>query len=86
MMLLVFTIIFAQPVLLNPTGTLAQVLSFLPWSAPIIMPLRMTTSPVSALEIVASLGSVFLGCLIAPFHIVGLALDRARDERGLARA
>jgi hypothetical protein len=28
----------------------------------------------------------FLGCLIAPFHIVGLALDRARDERGLARA
>ena len=28
----------------------------------------------------------FLGCLIAPFHIVGLALDRARDQRGLARA
>ena len=28
----------------------------------------------------------FLGCLIAPFHIVGLALDRARDQGGLARA
>jgi hypothetical protein len=27
----------------------------------------------------------FLGCLIAPFHAVGLALDRARDGRGLAR-
>jgi len=28
----------------------------------------------------------FLGCLIAPFHIVGLVLDIARNERGLARA
>ena len=27
----------------------------------------------------------FLGCLIAPFHLVGLALDRARDRMGLAR-
>ncbi|MFO7695094.1 MAG: hypothetical protein R6V57_18575 [Vicinamibacterales bacterium] len=27
----------------------------------------------------------FLGCLIAPFHIVGLVLDRARDRMGLAR-
>jgi hypothetical protein len=26
----------------------------------------------------------FLGCLIAPFHLVGLALDRARDREGLA--
>ena len=28
----------------------------------------------------------FLGSLIAPFHVVGLALDRARDSKGLARA
>lgn len=27
----------------------------------------------------------FLGCLIAPFHITGLALDRARNRAGLAR-
>jgi hypothetical protein len=27
----------------------------------------------------------FLGCLIAPFHIVGLVLDRERDRNGLAR-
>ena len=27
----------------------------------------------------------FLGCVIAPFHIVGLVLDRARDLVGLAR-
>lgn len=27
----------------------------------------------------------FLGCLIAPFHIVGLVLDRVRDRVGLAR-
>ena len=35
---------------------------------------------VMALAVVA-----FLGCLIAPFRIVGLALDRAQDQRGLAR-
>jgi hypothetical protein len=28
----------------------------------------------------------FLGCLIAPFSVVGLALDRARSAGGLARA
>ncbi len=28
----------------------------------------------------------FLGCLIAPFHVVGLVLDRARGRMGLARA
>jgi hypothetical protein len=28
----------------------------------------------------------FLGSLIAPFHIVGLVLDRARNRKGLARA
>jgi hypothetical protein len=27
----------------------------------------------------------FLGCLIAPFHVTGLALDRARERGGLAR-
>lgn len=27
----------------------------------------------------------FLGCLIAPFHMTGLALDRARSQRALAR-
>lgn len=27
----------------------------------------------------------FLGCLIAPFHVVGLVLDRARNRVGLAR-
>ena len=35
MMLLVFSIIFVQPVMLNPTGQLAQVMSWLPFSAPI---------------------------------------------------
>jgi hypothetical protein len=28
----------------------------------------------------------FLGCLIAPFHIAGLALDHARHPSDLARA
>jgi len=27
----------------------------------------------------------FLGCLIAPFHVTGLAIERARSQRALAR-
>lgn len=65
LMLLVFSIIFVQPVMTNPTGKMAVVLSFLPWSASIIMPMRMTATPVSAMEIIASLLSVALACAAA---------------------
>jgi ABC-2 type transport system permease protein len=64
-MLLVAAIIFAQPVLLNPTSTLAQVVSILPFSAPIIMPLRMSATQVPWYELGGSLLGVFLACVIA---------------------
>jgi ABC-2 type transport system permease protein len=65
MFLLVGSFIFFQPVLLNPTGKLAQVLSWLPFSAPIIMPLRMATVSLAWWEIAGSIASVALGCVLA---------------------
>jgi ABC-2 type transport system permease protein len=65
LMLLIFSIIFVQPVMLNPTGRLAEVMSWLPFSAPIIMPMRMTVTQVPTLEIIGSLGGLLLACIVA---------------------
>jgi ABC-2 type transport system permease protein len=65
MMMLVFSIIFVQPVMTNPTGRLAEVMSVIPFSAPIIMPMRMTATPVPALTVMASLAGVALAALAA---------------------
>ena len=65
MMLLIFSIIFVQPVMTNPTGRLAEVMSMIPFSAPIIMPMRMTATPVPTLTVVASLAGVALAALAA---------------------
>jgi ABC-2 type transport system permease protein len=63
--LLVPSIIFLQPILLAPTGTLAKVMSFLPFSAPIVMPMRMSLIEVPLWEILVSVGSALLGCVLA---------------------
>jgi ABC-2 type transport system permease protein len=60
-LLLVSSIIFAQNILMQPDGTMARVFSMMPHSAPIIMPLRMTVSPVPTRELVIALVSVALG-------------------------
>ncbi len=85
MMLLVFSIIFVQPVATNPTGTLAVVMSRIPFSAPIIMPLRMTASPVSPLEVAAVLAGLALACfgaiwLSARIYRVGLLMYGKRPS------
>lgn len=85
LMLLIFSIIFVQPVMTDPTGKMAVVLSFLPWSAPIIMPMRMTATPVPPLEIIASLLSVAIACaaaiwLSARIYRVGLLMYGKRPS------
>ena len=65
LMMLVFSIIFVQPVMTNPTGQLALTMSYLPFSAPIIMPMRMTATPVPPMEIIGSLLGVALACVVA---------------------
>jgi ABC-2 type transport system permease protein len=65
MIMIVFAGVFIQVVLLNPTGTLAQVLSLLPVTSPIIMPIRMAVTGVPPLEMTASIGFLIIGCFAA---------------------
>jgi ABC-2 type transport system permease protein len=65
MIMIVSTAVFIQPVLLNPTGTTAQVLSLIPVSSPIIMPIRMAVTGVPPLELAGSLVFLAIGCLLA---------------------
>jgi ABC-2 type transport system permease protein len=65
MIMIVSTAVFIQPVLLNPTGTTSKVLSLIPISSPIIMPIRMAVTGVPPLEMAASLFFLAVGCLLA---------------------
>ncbi len=62
-LLLVTSIMFLQNILTQPDSLLARILSMLPFSAPIVMPLRMTVAPVPASEIAIALSSVGLGAV-----------------------
>jgi ABC-2 type transport system permease protein len=79
LILLVATAIFINPILLNPTSRLASVMSWLPFSAPIIMPLRLSLGSVPWYELVGSLIGVGLACwgatwLAARIYRVGLLM------------
>jgi ABC-2 type transport system permease protein len=65
MIMIVFAGVFIQPVLLNPTGTIAQVLSLVPITSPIIMPIRMAVTGVPPLEMTASIVFLVIGCFAA---------------------
>lgn len=78
-LMLISSVIFLQPVLTSPDGTLAKVLSWFPTTAPIIMPLRMSIVPISAMEIVGTLVALTLACLLvvqlaARIYRVGLLM------------
>jgi len=64
-MLLIVSIMFLQPVLNAPDGKLANTLTWLPFSSPIVMPLRMSAVSVPGWEIAASLFALVAGCYIA---------------------
>ena len=63
MLLAMSTWLLVNPVMLNPTGTLATVLSWLPWSSPIIMPMRMGLTTVSPISIVGSMVVAIVGTI-----------------------
>ncbi len=65
MLLLITSIVFMNPTLLNPSSTMAKVTSWLPWSAPILMPLRMAMSSVPWSEVIAVLIGVAVSCAVA---------------------
>jgi ABC-2 type transport system permease protein len=62
-MLLVVTIIFLNPIMVNSNGTLAVVLSWLPFSSPIVMPTRMALGSVPMSHVVGSWIVSALGCI-----------------------
>ena len=64
-MLLIVSAIFIQPVALAPQTTLSTVMSMLPFSAPIMMPMRMSVTSVPAWEVTVSLIGMALACVAA---------------------
>lgn len=82
-MLLVSAVIFIQPVLLNPNSGTARIMSLLPFSSPIIMPLRLSGTQVPPLEIAGALLGVAAACatavwLAARIYRVGLLMTGKR--------
>ena len=66
-LMLVVSIMFLQPVLLEPDGRIAFTLGLLPVSSPIMMPLRMSTVDVPIWEIGLSLLALVAGCYLAVY-------------------
>ncbi len=62
--LIVMSAVFIQPVLLNPTSTSSKVVSWIPFSAPILMPVRTGIVPVPWWELVLVMLGLVLACLI----------------------
>lgn len=91
MLLLITSIVFMNPTLLNPSSTMARVTSWLPWSAPILMPLRMAMSSVPWTEVIGTILGLALSCaaaiwLSARIYRVGLLMYGKRPSLGeLAR-
>lgn len=87
MLLLITSIVFMNPTLMNPSSTLARVTSWLPFSAPILMPLRMAMSSVPLSEVIGVLVGVALSCagaiwLSARIYRVGLLMYGKRPTIG----
>ncbi|MGI8843985.1 MAG: ABC transporter permease [Gemmatimonadaceae bacterium] len=62
-LLLISSIVMVQTILSRPDGELSRVLSLLPFSSPVVMPLRMSIVAVPALDIAASILLLIGGCL-----------------------
>jgi ABC-2 type transport system permease protein len=90
-LLIVASVVFMQPVLFDPGGTLAQVTTTIPFMSPILMPMRMSMVPVPPLELATSLGvlavsSILVIWLAARIYRVGLLMYGKRPTlRELAR-
>jgi ABC-2 type transport system permease protein len=66
-LMLVISIMFLQPVLLEPDGQLALTLGLIPVSSPIMMPLRMSTVDVPVWEIGLSIIALVAACYLAVY-------------------
>jgi ABC-2 type transport system permease protein len=62
-LMLVSSVALLQAIVTRPDGSLSRILSLLPFSSPIVMPLRMAVVPVSPLDVILSIALLALGCL-----------------------
>jgi len=90
-MVVVCAVVLIVPVLIEPNGTMARFASWFPFTAPILMPVRMTVVTVPWYEIAATLFGLVAGCAIAVWlaariYRVGLLMYGKRPTiRELAR-
>jgi ABC-2 type transport system permease protein len=63
MMPLFVPIVFIMPVLTDPLGTTARVLSLIPFTSPVVMPMRAVATEVPAWEIAAAIALLVAGML-----------------------
>jgi ABC-2 type transport system permease protein len=87
MILIMTTWVMVNPVIAAPNGNLAVVLSWLPWSSPIIMPMRVGLTGVSSITIAGSLlvaigGSVLAMLLSARIYRVGMLMYGKKPSLG----
>ena len=85
MLMLVSSVIFMGPILTNPGSSLARTMTLLPFSAPILMPLRMSLVTVPWYELAGSLGGVAIACVLsiwlsARIYRVGLLMYGKRPS------
>ena len=62
--LIVMSAVFIQPVMLNPTGTTNKVISWIPFSAPILMPVRMSIVAVPWYEVALVMLGLIAACVV----------------------
>ena len=65
MLLILAPGLLIQPVLVNPMTKLAEVASWMPFTAPVIMPLRLSLVPVPTGQIVLSIAVSAVSCVVA---------------------
>jgi ABC-2 type transport system permease protein len=64
-LLVVPSLLLLTPVLLEPNGTLARTVTLIPFTSPILMPVRMSLTSVGVLEVAASIALLVVGCVAA---------------------
>ena len=63
--ILVMSVIFMQPLLLAPSGSMARIMTLVPSASPMLMPLRMSMVDVPAWEVALSLAILAAACAVS---------------------
>ena len=66
-LLLALTLSSVQAILTNPDGLSARVLTIIPFSSPIVLPLRLSLAPLDGTELTMSLGVLSVSAVLATF-------------------